>query len=655
LVTIDVPDHMRVRAERNFAEDGALLQNIPSQIGSSLSRDSGFIRLVVVGILLLQFILLSLSSPVGELFSPKPLFHVDSPLHWYQIKVAEDLFREGRIVGYDPIFHAGYPAGVSYNWSAKVPALLAILLGRWWNEVVVYKLYVFASALIAPACVTLALFLFRLSRTEILIGSLFGLILWWTSIFHWYHTAGMVSFVAGSYVSLPYLAKIFSYLEDGGPTTTLIGLGLFGAGATFWHPLFPVPIVLGMLAYVVTNIAELDRKRLLLTLTIIPTLALLPNLSWLYPTYYYQRVFQAGIEDIAPYGKVVSINNLWRELAGIWRNESHGSHLYLPIALAAIWGWHAQGKFFPRRNARVLVILGIALNLLANLAGGIPALRIIQPNRFAPVGYLFLCLPASLGVSSLRRDLFDLGSRRRWAALAALAVIVVATSYSLLEVRQEISWTHVGHYGAAPPEIREVGDLSKWVVNWLEKETTPDARVLFETSKARFHDGAHMAGYYAYTAQREFIGGPYPFTNFAGFWDGFVFGKPLSQIPQQAFAQYLDTYNIGWMLVHSGESKTYLDQMPGVVPVAAYKGLKAYRCERRSSYFLRGSGRVDEQAINRIVLSDLDGSEIVIKFHYVPGLRSDPPADIVPIKLMDDPNPFIRILNPPKRIRLFMQ
>jgi hypothetical protein len=370
--------------------------------------------------------------------------------------------------------------------------------------------------------------------------------------------------------------------------------------------------------------------------------------------FHYQRVFAAGVVDISPYGKVVAFSNLWLELAGTWRGDAHGSKIYAPIVLAAAWGWLA-GTSSEKRSARVFAVLAIILTVMAHLGGAVPLLRFLQPNRFAPVGYLFACVPAAIGFFTMLRAVRAPNvAWIRWMARASFAAVALITTYSVNEVRQEISWTHVGHYGAAPPEVREVGDLSLWVTDWLEKETTPDARVLFETSKSRIHDGAHMAGYYAYTSGRKFIGGPYPFTNFAGFWDGFVFGKPVGQIPQKTFAQYLDTYNVGWILVHSDDSKSYLDRMPGVVPIAVYKGLKAYRCERRLSYFLEGSGRVEKQDINRVVLSDLNGREIVIKFHYVPGLKSDPPTIIVPVKVMDDPNPFVKILNPPGQIRLFM-
>jgi len=631
------------------------VENTPAQVEVSWVAERGFTLVVIMGILLVQFVLVSISFPLDELLSNKPLFHIDAAWHWYHIKIAEELFRSGRIVGYDPAFNAGFPEGVTYNWSAKFPAALAILCGRWFSEIVVYKLYAFASALIAPACVPLALYFLRMKRGQILAGALFGILLWWVSVFYWYHTAGMVSFVAASYVALPYLAKLLHYLQEGGGGGSLVGMGLLGALAMFWHPMFPVPVAMGVSLYLATSFQQLDFKRLRKLFAIVPVLALLPNLLWLYPMYHFQKVFVPGIPDISPYGKIVAASDLWKELVGIWAGNAHGSKLYAPMALAAIWGWFARGRSFTERCGRVFAILGLFLNTLAHLGGAIPFLRFLQPNRFAPVGYLALCVPASLGVYvAWENSRTSHRALARWAAKMSLAVIVIMVVYSTNEVRQEVSWTHVGHYGAPPPEVRELGELSRWVLNWLERDTSEQGRVLFETSEARIHDGAHMAGYYAHESRREFIGGPYPFANFAGFWDATAFGKPIEQISQPTFSRYLDVYNVGWILVHSTAAKRYLDNMPGVVPVAGYRELKAYRYERPLTYFLVGDGQVAEQRTNNLVLDNVAGSEIVIKFHYVPGIKSDPHTTILAIRLMDDPNPFIRILNPPKRLRLFM-
>src|SRR5262249_23767394 len=155
----------------------------------------------------------------------------------------------------------------------------------------------------------------------------------------------------------------------------------------------------------------------------------------------------AGLADISPYGKVVAFSNLWMELAGIWRGEAHGSKIYLPIAIAATWGWLASTNSQTRRLL-VFVLVAILLILVAHLGGGIPLFRFLQPNRFAPVAYLFACVPAAIGVFAMVRAAQSQGvGWIRWAARTGLAVVGLIAAYSVNEVRQEISWIHAGHYG----------------------------------------------------------------------------------------------------------------------------------------------------------------------------------------------------------------
>src|SRR5207249_4281878 len=102
--------------------------------------------------------------------------------------------------------NAGYTTGIIHNQSAKLPAVLAVVLNSLFSEVVIYKCYSFACAMIGALCVPLALSLFGFDIRVVLVGAIFGIMLWWVSLFHWFHTTGMVSFTLVSYIALPYLA-----------------------------------------------------------------------------------------------------------------------------------------------------------------------------------------------------------------------------------------------------------------------------------------------------------------------------------------------------------------------------------------------------------------------------------------------------------------
>jgi hypothetical protein len=48
----------------------------------------------------------------------------------------------------------------------------------------------------------------------------------------------------------------------------------------------------------------------------------------------------------------------------------------------------------------------------------------------------------------------------------------------------------------------------------------------------------------------------------------------------------------------------------------------------------------------------LKGSEIILKYHWIEGLRSTPAVKIMPVELADDPIPFIKLIDPPSNLTL---
>jgi hypothetical protein len=72
------------------------------------------------------------------------------------------------------------------------------------------------------------------------------------------------------------------------------------------------------------------------------------------------------------------------------------------------------------------------------------------------------------------------------------------------------------------------------------------------------------------------------------------------------------------------------------------------------NYFLSGRGTVLERRHNNLVLGELSGDRVILKYHYVPGLVSQPSVQIAPIEIGGDPEPFIMIVHPPKELRLYL-
>ena len=605
--------------------------------------------LVAAATLIVQFVLAAITLPLSEIASELPLFHIDGAYHWYNMKVAANLALTGNAVGYDPFFNAGFVDGIHYYVSGRLPALMAALFSPGIDEIPLYKAYVFGSSVLAPLCIVGAAVALRLAPREAAIASALGIAMWWVSYLRWYFTAGMVGYVTTCYLAVLFIALLFRELDRNRRSWVPVWLGLFGAFCFFWHQHFPFAVAIAVLAYLAVRGRELEYPRTLVTLAIVAAVSLIPNLPWIYETLRYHEGYAENATQ-----NLVDANMLWRELLGKLGDNARGSKVYPLLLLGALIACVRPGDARRRGLWTAFLASAVALELLAYLGSAVPLIGKIQPNRFAPAGYLLLCIPAACGLDALFRAIVDRVSRARLAAGALGVLVLGAAAVLAWEVRSEVTTGPHARYGATPPQVRPLGEDSAWVLQWLERKTTADQRVLFENSLGRVHDGAHMAGYYAYRSQREFIGGPYPFMNFAAAWDDVAFGKRLADIPIARMREYFSLYNIGAIIAHSPGAKAYFDRMPGVRLDATHGALHVYTVEGESSYFLAGSGRVVERGHNRLTLSDLVGPEVVLKYHYVPGMASDPPVRIDGVRMLDDPNPFVRIKEPPPRLRLYM-
>lgn len=605
-------------------------------------------RSIVLLTLALQFALVATGFPIGELLTPTPLLHIDAPHHWYQIDLAVQLARQGRLVGYDPTFAAGYLGGIIYNTSARLPALLAVVFAPWLTPAVAFKLVSFTCAVVGPAAVPAAARVLGLRPAVSAVAAGLTIVLWWASPIHWYHTAGVVAWAFAVLAAIWFAARIVTVACGEGTTGGFVLLCIAGAVLFLAHPVFPVATGFAMLPLLVARRHALSATRLPLWLVLLPVACLVPNLPWILAT-----LQHPGMADGAqPYQQVVDLNMVWQDMLGL-PGAGRGSHFHAILVFLSCCAAARARQLRERQLARALLAAALALLVFAATGSMARPLAILQTNRFVIQAYVLLTLPAAIGLLAIVQDLRATGARRL-AALGAAALALPALLYCINEVRQELSPGRRAYYGSAPPQVHPLGPTSRWALERVCNQTDPGARVLFELSLARVHDGGHMAGYLASRCAREFIGGAYPFTHFASFQDGEAFGQPIGDLPPAMFRQTLERYNVGWLLVHSPRSRRYLARLPFVTLISEGQGLAFYRTELPHTYFLQGSGTVRARGANHVDLADLVGATIVLKYHYLPGMRTEPPARIDGVRVGDDPTPFVRIRQPPAQLRLGM-
>jgi len=612
-------------------------------------------QILILATLIVQSTLLSITFPISELWTTTPMLYNDNALNLYYTRLGHGHARPSvsvGSVGYDPTFSAGYPF-IMWTWSSRLPWLLARGLHGLLDDAIMYKLCVFAAGVVAPVCVPLAVRRLGADVPMTALAAVLAVSLWWASWFHWFFIEGMWSFVTVAYFSVPYVVAIIRYLEGDGGIRRLLWLGAVGAALFFTHPLFPIAITCGTLLSVLLSWPELKLRRLLPFVLVVPTLSLLPNVRWLIGMQQYlDTVLLAG------YFTTVDGNTVWKELIGTYHGHAHGSKVYAPIALLTVASLLLPRGRMERRRMWIFGLLGLTLIWLAAV-GGASVLRNVQPNRFAPVGYLFLTIPAVFGFRALL-SASHMNDNRMIAAGARVSLVVVGivTVYCLYEVFAEVSSMNIGHYGQRPPQVRPLPERIKCVEQWLESETTRQGRVLFEVNPARGQ--ASDVAYHAYKTNREFIGGPAPWPLrsgilFTGFVNGNLFGQSIGSIGERRFMQYIDLYNIGWIAAYSSEAKVTLGSFSKVAEMKNCEDVTVYRVKRPLDYFLEGRGAVVASGYNDLVLDGLEGSSIVLKYNYVAGLKSEPAANIVPVSAMERMPPLIRIVAPPRTLRLYLE
>ncbi len=170
------------------------------------------------------------------------------------------------------------------------------------------------------------------------------------------------------------------------------------------------------------------------------------------------------------------------------------------------------------------------------------------------------------------------------------------------------------------------------------------------------YDGVYLSSLLPHLTGRQLIGGTINLYNdrhhFAEFHSGKIFKRSVQTLSDEELRNYLRLYNIGAVVAFHPASIRQLQSIAGLVTVEQRIGpVHLMKVNQPSSWFIKGDGAV-RAGFNRLELADLKGNEIVLKYHWIEGLSAAPATSIEPIKMADDPIPFIKLLHPPARVTL---
>jgi hypothetical protein len=166
----------------------------------------------------------------------------------------------------------------------------------------------------------------------------------------------------------------------------------------------------------------------------------------------------------------------------------------------------------------------------------------------------------------------------------------------------------------------------------------------------------YLSSFVAHKTGRELIGGPINLYNdrhhFAEFHSGKLFKREIHRLSDEEIRTYFRLYNIGAVVAFHPASVQRLQSVAGLVSLHRRIGpVHLMNVNQPLSWFLHGDGKV-KAALGRLKVSDVKGREIILKYHWVEGLKGDPPVKVTPVKTHDDPIPFIKIVDPPANFAL---
>ena len=197
----------------------------------------------------------------------------------------------------------------------------------------------------------------------------------------------------------------------------------------------------------------------------------------------------------------------------------------------------------------------------------------------------------------------------------------------------------------------------KKLIHWIKENTNREARILLEDSGRvtyHKHNGGHLPGLLSFYTNSEFIGGPYPYSRgFTNFYEGRLFARPIEQFSFHQLKEYMELYNIKWIISFYPSSVECFNSYPEYFIFKEKIGVfSIYEVNREPNYFIRGEGSIIAD-FNTIELSEIKGEEIIIKYHWISTLKTKPERPIEAIKMLEDPNGFIKIINPPTTLLIY--
>ena len=633
------------------------------RVGSEESRNGRLTEraslLFTSGVFLIHALgLACLFVPWTGVFSSVPIVEQDWGLHFFHLTSLDALWRQDRMVwGYNPFFMAGFPSNTIQDLSIKFFEFTALGLSavaltpiQW------FKILVFLAMASAPWTMYFAARNFfdgdPSKHLAAAAAAGLGTIYWWNSLPREMFFYGMIGFPAASYLSVWGVSIFYRLAARPDKFTSVHFAWLIFASAILPLHIQSIIVFLPPIAARLLISPTLFRGRLSAWIAAAILLSLVVNGIWLIPAINHRAddVSAAIVNQLPLFASSNPFTFILDYLGpqGFWTFRSPFFEKGFRLALLLLGGigiWRMiQNK---HRTFGIIVASAVAGLFLVTYFGALLLLvKSWQPLRFKVPLDLFLVIGAAYSIG--------LWSGTRRARPSKLVPVLLACSLVtfLVNLVQTESTGKLRLRAGLNPDLLAVSE-------WIKRETPVEARVLFEESGDEtgfVYGGAYLSSFLPHQTGRQMIGGPINLYNdrhhFAEFHSGKMFKKGAQKISDQELRNYLRLYNVGAVVAFHPASIKRLQSIPGLVTLDQRFGpVHLMKVNQPLTWFIAGDGRVTT-GFNRLELSELTGNEVILKYHWIEDLTASPPVKIEPVKMADDPIPFIKLINPPPRVVL---
>ena len=602
--------------------------------------------------------LASIFSSWTSVFSSAPLISQDWGLHFHHLGSLEAFWRQDRMVwGYNPFFMAGYPSNTIQDLSIKLFEFAALGLSTFaLTSLQWFKISAFTAMASVPWLIYFTaqnFFTTHDHRNVIALAATFlATVYWWNSLPREMFFYGMIGFPAACYLSVWGVSLFFRlalHPDSFGPVH--LAWLVFASAILPLHVQSSIVFLPPAAAILLSSRGMLNGK-LAAWIAAAALLSLSINAVWLLPALSHRAddVSSVIVDQLPLFASSNPFTFILDYLGpqGFWTFRPAFFEKGFRIALLGLGVIGIRRLLHDgNRTAGMLLATAVtALFIIAYFGALISLLKPWQPLRFKVPLDLFLVISAAYAVAQWH-------NARGSARAFRVPIILLGGLFTfLINLAQTESTGKLQLRAGLNPE-------SIAVAEWITRETPVTGRVLFEESGDEtgfVHGGAYLSSFLPYLTGRQIIGGPINLYNdrhhFAEFHSAKIFKREVQRISDQELQDYLRLYNIGAVVAFHPASIKRLQSIPRLVTLEQRFGpVHLMKVNQPLTWFIKGSGKVTA-GFNRLELAELTGDEVILKYHWIDGLTASPPVKIEPIKIADDPIPFIKLINPPARVVL---